>query len=159
MRPPSVFLIISFSSAKRVVGSPLNFQSAVNTCAVLLIALVILKKSKKKLVFLKKNTKSEFIENRTKTRGYYFRVPCITLSMFYWHDTNKKIWLSWRWLRRIKPNKKRYLYYARNPMVPIMCTRLVSASINSVRYTSGVVSAAQSNLEGGPSSVCSRLEG
>ena len=152
---------------KRVVGSTLNFQSAVNTrtfitsyhkntCTVLLIALD-LKISKKTL--RKKKTKSEFTENRTKTRGFYFRVPCITLSMFYWHDTNKKIWLSWRWLRRIKPNKKRYLYYARNPMVPIMCTRLVSASINSVRYTSGVVSAAQSNLEGGPSSVCSRLEG
>ena len=80
----------------RVVGSPLNSQSAVNTCAVPLIALDF-----KKIdifyyiytyiyLFFWKIPKSDFIENRTKTRGFFFRVPCITLSMFYWHDTNKK---------------------------------------------------------------------
>ena len=39
MRPPPAYSTYQFSSLMRVVGGPLNSQSAVNTCAVPLIAL------------------------------------------------------------------------------------------------------------------------
>ena len=80
-------LIISFSWVKRVVGSQLNFQNAVNTCAVKLIALDKTKSNYVKRFVFWKNPKPEFIEIQKKIRGFYFRVPFITLSMFYWHDT------------------------------------------------------------------------
>ena len=40
LRRPPTFSIDQFSSVKRVVGSSLNLQSAVNTYAVLLLALL-----------------------------------------------------------------------------------------------------------------------
>ena len=111
MPPPSAFSNYQFLFGKPSCRQPSEFSERGHRLScVLVIALV-----KRKLIFffnfsLKKSPKSE---NRTKTRGFHVCVPCITLSMFYGHETKKMTF--GRYLRRIEPNNKRFLYYAPSP--------------------------------------------
>ena len=84
MQPPTtgVSLSISLSSVTRVVGSPSNFQSAVNTSAAQLLTLVKKNENKRSFFFSGKKSEIEIVRKFDENSGIPFSYPLSNLKHF-----------------------------------------------------------------------------